>query len=55
VLQCQGFTVRAAGLDDIIRAKERAGRPKVLHALPELRAVRDSREAQQKACSEPFG
>lgn len=30
VLQGQGFTVRAAGLDDIIRAKERAGRPKDL-------------------------
>jgi predicted nucleotidyltransferase len=36
-----GFAVRAASLEDIIRAKERAGRPKDLVALPELRAIRD--------------
>jgi shikimate 5-dehydrogenase len=35
-----GFVVRAASLDDIIEAKERAGRPKDLEALPELRAIR---------------
>jgi len=33
--------VRAAALEDIIKAKERAGRPKDLEALPELRALRD--------------
>jgi hypothetical protein len=49
VLQGLGFTVRAAGLEDIIRAKERAGRPKDLEALPELRAIRDSRQAQHEA------
>ena len=37
-----GFAVRAAGLDDIISAKEHAGRPKDLDALPELRRIRDS-------------
>jgi hypothetical protein len=49
VLQGQGFTVRAAGLDDIIRAKERASRPKDLEALPELRAIRDARQADRQA------
>jgi hypothetical protein len=36
-----GFVVRAAGLDDIISAKEHAGRAKDLEALPELRRIRD--------------
>ncbi len=49
VLHGQGFTVRAAGLDDIIQAKEQAGRPKDLEALPELRAIRDARQAQTQA------
>lgn len=49
LLQGRGFAVRAAGLDDIIAAKERAGRPKDLEALPELRAIRDSRQAQHEA------
>ncbi len=43
VLQGEGFVIHAAGLDDIIRAKERADRPKDREALPELRAIRDSR------------
>lgn len=41
VLRGDGFVVRAAALEDIITAKERAGRPKDLEALPELRALRD--------------
>lgn len=34
--------IRAAGLDDIIEAKERADRPKDREGLPELRAIRDA-------------
>lgn len=45
VLQGEGFVIPAAGLDDIIRAKERANRPKDREALPELRAIRDARNA----------
>jgi hypothetical protein len=37
-----GFTIRAAALEDIIRAKERADRAKDREALPELRALRDA-------------
>jgi hypothetical protein len=37
VLHGDGFTVRAAGLEDIITAKERADRPKDREALPEAR------------------
>jgi hypothetical protein len=33
--------IRAAALEDIIRAKERADRAKDREALPELRALRD--------------
>jgi predicted nucleotidyltransferase len=42
VLQGNGFMIRSAGLEDIIRAKERADRPKDREALPELRAIRDA-------------
>ncbi len=42
VLQGHGFVIRAAALEDIIRAKERANRPKDREALPELRALRDA-------------
>jgi len=49
VLQGEGFVIHAAGLDDIIRAKERADRPKDREALPELRAIRDSRNSGQRA------
>jgi hypothetical protein len=42
VLQGEGFVIKAAGLDDIIEAKERADRPKDREGLPELRAIRDS-------------
>jgi predicted nucleotidyltransferase len=38
----QGFTIRAAALEDIIAAKERANRPKHREALSELRALRDT-------------
>lgn len=43
VIRGDGFVLHAASLDDIIAAKERAGRPKDLEALPELRALRDQR------------
>ena len=42
LLYGNGFTIRAAALDDIIRAKERANRAKDREALPELRALRDA-------------
>jgi len=42
LLYGNGFTIRAAALEDIIRAKERANRVKDLEALPELRALRDA-------------
>lgn len=45
MLQGEGFVIHAAALDDIIRAKERADRPKDREALPELRALRDVRNA----------
>lgn len=48
VLKGQGFDIHAAGLDDIIRAKERADRPKDREALPELRAIRDARARDQR-------
>jgi hypothetical protein len=48
VLKGQGFDIHAAGLDDIIRAKERADRPKDREALPELRAIRDARPGSQQ-------
>jgi hypothetical protein len=42
VLRGDGFVVRAAGLEDIIRAKKRADRIKDREALPELRRLRDA-------------
>jgi hypothetical protein len=42
LLHGDGFVVRAAALDDIIVAKEHAGRAKDHEALPELRALRDA-------------
>jgi predicted nucleotidyltransferase len=42
LLQSDGVVVRAASLDDIIDAKERANRPKDREALSELRALRDA-------------
>jgi hypothetical protein len=41
LLQGDGFVIRAAALEDIITAKERADRAKDREALPELRALRD--------------
>lgn len=43
VLQGNGFVIRAAALEDIIAAKERANRSKDRDALPELRVLRDAR------------
>jgi hypothetical protein len=43
VLLGDGFSIRAAALEDIIAAKERANRQKDQEALPELRAIRDRR------------
>ncbi len=40
VISGQGFTIRAAALNDIIIAKEHADRPKDRAGLPELRALR---------------
>lgn len=40
-----GFVINVAGLDDIITAKERAGRVKDRDALPELHALRARRKA----------
>jgi hypothetical protein len=45
LLQGDGFVVRAASLEDVIRAKERADRPKDRDALPELREIRDARSS----------
>jgi hypothetical protein len=45
VLRGGGFTIRAAALEDIVRAKEQADRQKDREALPELRAIRDARAA----------
>jgi hypothetical protein len=42
LLHGDGFVIRAASLDDIIEAKERADRPKDREGLPELRAIRDA-------------
>ncbi len=47
-LQGDGFSIHAAALEDIIRAKERANRPKDREALPELRAIRDARRADER-------
>lgn len=41
-MQGAGYVIRAASLDDIIEAKERADRPKDRDGLPELRAIRDA-------------
>lgn len=48
LLQGEGFVVRAAALDDIITAKERADRAKDREALPELRALRDARLVDER-------
>jgi len=48
VFQGDGFLIRTASLDDIINAKERAGRPKDREALPELREIRE-RERRRDA------
>ena len=46
LLQEDGFSIRAAALEDIIAAKERANREKDQEALPELRAIRDRRDGR---------
>jgi predicted nucleotidyltransferase len=43
VIEGDGFVIRAASLEDIIIAKERADRVKDREALPELRKLRDAR------------
>ncbi len=47
LLRGDGFTIRAAALEDIIAAKERANRPKDHETLPELRAIRDARTEEE--------
>ncbi len=44
-IQGDGFVIRAASLEDIIIAKERADRVKDREALPELRKLRDARKS----------
>jgi predicted nucleotidyltransferase len=53
ILQGDGFTIRAAALEDIIAAKVRANRPKDLDALPALRAKRDERAAGHHSPAAP--
>jgi hypothetical protein len=52
-LYVSGIVVRAAALEDIIIAKQRADRPKDREALPALRAKRDERAAGQSASIAP--
>jgi hypothetical protein len=47
VLLGEGFMIRAASLDDIIEAKERANRPKDREGLLELRAIRDASASRE--------
>ena len=47
LIQGEGFTIRAAALDDIITAKERADRPKDREALPELHALQEARRQSE--------
>jgi len=53
IIRGAGFTIRAAALEDIITAKERAGRPKDHDALPELRALRDARTTEERCPTPP--
>ena len=48
VIQGDGFAIRAASLEDIIIAKERADRAKDREALPELRKLRDARTSDER-------
>jgi predicted nucleotidyltransferase len=41
-LEVDGLRILVASLDDIIRSKEVAGRPKDRDALEELRSLRDA-------------
>jgi hypothetical protein len=52
--QGDGFVLRTAGIDDIIAAKERAGRPKDREAMPELREIQ-AREHREAADADPSG
>ncbi|MGH3471281.1 MAG: hypothetical protein ACRDPG_04440 [Nocardioidaceae bacterium] len=47
LIQGAGFTIRAAALEDIIHAKEHAGRPKDREALPELLALLGAQDANE--------
>ena len=47
LIQGEGFTIRAASLEDIITAKERADRPKDREALPELHALQEARRQSE--------
>jgi hypothetical protein len=51
LLYGNGFTIRAAAPEDIIRAKERADRAKDREALPELRALRDASAGEDSPLS----
>jgi len=51
LLYGNGFTIRAAALEDIIRAKERADRAKDRETLPELRALHDASAGEDSPLS----
>ena len=48
-IEIGGFAVLVASLDDVIRSKETANRPKDQAALPQLYALRDEIAAQERA------
>jgi D-serine deaminase-like pyridoxal phosphate-dependent protein len=55
LIEGEGFTIRAAALEDIITAKEQADRSKDREALPELHAIRDARAASSGGTSSSRG
>lgn len=48
----EGIEIRVADLDDVIRSKEAAGRPKDLRALPSLYRYRETRRADGRETGE---
>ena len=52
VVQGDGFAIRVAALDDIVRAKESANRSKDKEALPELRRLQERMRGTQRGMSQ---